>query len=130
MFLSVHVYSGICTFCTLYFVLSVGRAAWEKVRVQEFLASVQLESLVEIFQKEHITMDILVEMTNEDLQSIGVTAFGHRHKILRRVKELCTEEERGTEHMNTCMYTYMYITQHSPADTDCTECCIGDQFLV
>ena len=61
--------------------------------MEEFLGSVQLESLVELFQKEHITMDVLVEMSNEDLQSIGVTAFGHRHKILRKVKDLtCTED--------------------------------------
>lgn len=79
----------------VYTVLT-GRAAWEKSSVEEVLGSVQLESLVEIFQKEHITMDVLVEMTSDDLQSIGVTAFGHRHKILRRVKELtCSEEEIG-----------------------------------
>lgn len=84
---------------TICYCVSVlpGRAAWEKFSVEEVLGSVQLESLVEIFQKEHITMDVLVEMTNDDLQSIGVTAFGHRHKILRRVKELtCSEEEIGT----------------------------------
>lgn len=33
-------------------------------------------------------MDVLVDMTHEDLQSIGVTAFGDRHRILRSVKEL------------------------------------------
>ena len=64
--------------------------------MEEFLSLLQLDTHVAIFQKEHITMDVLIEMTNEDLQSIGVTAFGHRHKILRRLKEpVCTEEERG-----------------------------------
>lgn len=38
--------------------------------------------------RERITMDVLVDMTHEDLQSIGVTAFGDRHRILRSVKEL------------------------------------------
>ena len=68
------------------------------VTVEEFLSSLQLETMVEIFQKEHITMDVLVEMTNEDLQSVGVDAFGHRHKILRKIKELttCAEEEIGS----------------------------------
>ena len=33
-------------------------------------------------------MDVLVDMSHEDLQSIGVTAFGDRHRILRSVKEL------------------------------------------
>ena len=75
---------------------AAGRAAWESVSVEELLSSLQLGSLTELFQREHITMDVLVEMTNDDLQSIGVDAFGHRHKILRRTKELtCTEEEMG-----------------------------------
>ena len=84
--------------------LSAGRVAWEGVSVEELLSSLQLDSLTDIFQREHITMDVLVEMTNEDLASIGVSAFGHRHKILRRTKELTsaaattttTEEEMGT----------------------------------
>ena len=82
--------------------LSAGRAAWEDVSVEELLSSLQLESLTDIFQREHISMDVLVEMTNEDLTSIGVSAFGHRHKILRRTKELTSatttteEEEMGT----------------------------------
>ena len=65
--------------------------------MEELLSSLQLESLTEIFQREHITMDVLVEMTNDDLVSVGVSAFGHRHKILRRTKELTTstEEEMG-----------------------------------
>ena len=33
-------------------------------------------------------MDVLMDMTHEDLQSIGGTAFGDRHRILRSVKEL------------------------------------------
>ena len=33
-------------------------------------------------------MDVLVDMTSEDLQTIGVTAFGHRHKILKKAKEV------------------------------------------
>ena len=37
-------------------------------------------------------MDVLVDMTHEDLQSIGITAFGHRHRILRSVKELAQVE--------------------------------------
>ena len=80
----------------ILFPSAAGRAAWESVSVEELLSSLQLGSLTELFQREHITMDVLVEMTNDDLQSIGVDAFGHRHKILRRTKELtCTEEEMG-----------------------------------
>ena len=63
--------------------------------MEELLSDLQLQHLCDLFQKEHITMDVLVEMTNEDLQSIGVSAFGHRHKILRKMKELVHGEEPG-----------------------------------
>lgn len=33
-------------------------------------------------------MDILVEMTHDSLKDIGVSAYGHRHKILRGIKDL------------------------------------------
>ena len=32
-------------------------------------------------------MDVLVEMGHEQLKEIGITAYGHRHKILKGVKE-------------------------------------------
>ena len=56
--------------------------------MQDVLHSLKLEHLWELFEKEDITMDVLVDMTSEDLQTIGVAAFGHRHKILKKVKEL------------------------------------------
>lgn len=33
-------------------------------------------------------MDILCEMTHDSLKDIGVSAYGHRHKILRGIKDL------------------------------------------
>ena len=68
--------------------LLTGKALWENMSVEDFLSGLQLDHLHEIFRSEHITMDVLVDMTHEDLQSIGITAFGHRHRILRSVKEL------------------------------------------
>ena len=41
-----------------------------------------------MFAAEHISMDVLVEMTHESLKDIGVSAYGHRHKILRGIKDL------------------------------------------
>ena len=43
-----------------------------------FLASLNLESLREIFDREHINVEILADMGHEDLRQIGITAFGHR----------------------------------------------------
>eukprot|EP00731_Ephydatia_muelleri_P020724 Em0013g451a len=61
---------------------------WENVSVKDILKELQLEHLLDIFEKEHITMDVLMDMTHEDLNSIGVTAFGHRHKIFKKIKEM------------------------------------------
>ena len=41
-----------------------------------------------LFSAEHISMDVLVEMSHESLKDIGVSAYGHRHKILRGIKDL------------------------------------------
>ena len=46
-----------------------------------FLASLKLETLREIFDREHINVEILADMGHEDLRQIGITAFGHRYVI-------------------------------------------------
>ena len=33
-------------------------------------------------------MDILAEMGHEDLKQIGITAFGHRHKLIKGIEKL------------------------------------------
>merc|ERR1719430_139544 len=53
-----------------------------------FLASLGLEQLREVFDREHISVDILAEMGHEDLKQIGVTAFGHRHKLIKGIEKL------------------------------------------
>lgn len=82
----------------------------------EFLDSLQLNNLKDIFEKEQvrdyekysgckikgekvlfiliacntfpqISWDVLVDMGHEELKEIGIHAFGHRHKILKAVKE-------------------------------------------
>ena len=43
-----------------------------------------------------------MDMTHEDLNSIGVTAFGHRHKIFKKIKEMShTGGSAGTVHIET-----------------------------
>ena len=83
----------------------------------EFLDNIQLNNLKDIFEKEEvrngkltvvykslsinnvsfltagnafgfqISWDVLVDMGHEELKEIGIHAFGHRHKILKAVKE-------------------------------------------
>ncbi|KAK3704735.1 hypothetical protein QZH41_001082 [Actinostola sp. cb2023] len=57
------------------------------VDVGQFLDSLQLNNLKEIFEREQISWDVLVDMGHEELKEIGIHAYGHRHKILKAVKE-------------------------------------------
>lgn len=56
--------------------------------VAAFLASLQLDHLIELFEREQITLEILTEMGHEDLKQVGVTAYGYRHKILKAVTQI------------------------------------------
>ena len=60
----------------------------ETLTVSGFLTTVGLEQLDDIFDREKITMDILVEMNHDDLKEIGITAYGHRHKIIKGIEKL------------------------------------------
>ncbi|BFY98557.1 hypothetical protein BsWGS_01597 [Bradybaena similaris] len=65
-----------------------GERSIDCISVSSFLSSVGLEQLRDIFEKEQITMDILVEMGHEELKEVGINAYGHRHKILKGVEKL------------------------------------------
>ena len=54
----------------------------------QFQSSQQQEFLRELFEREHITLDILAEMSHQDLKDIGVTAYGQRHKLLKGIERL------------------------------------------
>lgn len=51
--------------------------------IASFLANLGLEHLREIFEREQVTIDILLEMGHEELKTIGVHAYGHRHRLLK-----------------------------------------------
>jgi tankyrase len=63
--------------------MAEGERTVDNISVSSFLTSVGLEQLRDIFEKEQITMDILVEMGHDELKDIGINAYGHRHKILK-----------------------------------------------
>lgn len=62
--------------------------ALENLSVAKFLEDIGLACLHDIFDKEQITMDVLVEMGHDELKDIGISAYGHRHKILKRIERL------------------------------------------
>ncbi|KAH7981469.1 hypothetical protein HPB49_024445 [Dermacentor silvarum] len=56
----------------------------------QFLTNIGLGHLCELFEKEMITIDILAEMGHEELKQIGVSAYGHRHKLMKGIEKLLT----------------------------------------
>lgn len=58
------------------------------ISIHQFLTNLQLPQLIELFENEMITLDILAEMGHEELKQIGVSAYGHRHKLLKAVEKL------------------------------------------
>lgn len=52
--------------------------------------SLQLDHLIDLLEREQITLEILTEMGHEDLKQIGISAYGFRHKILKGVTQLRT----------------------------------------
>lgn len=47
-----------------------------------------MEQLCELFEREQITLDILAEMSHDDLKQVGVSAYGYRHKIIKGIEKL------------------------------------------
>ncbi|CAG9789801.1 unnamed protein product [Diatraea saccharalis] len=54
--------------------------------LQTFLSSIGLEQLCGVLEREQITVDILSEMSHEDLRAVGVAAYGHRHRLLKAAR--------------------------------------------
>jgi tankyrase len=67
-----------------------GSAKLSECSVSSFLKSIGLPQLVELFENEQITMDVLIDMGHDELKDIGVHAYGHRHKIIKGAKEQLT----------------------------------------
>ncbi|XP_055375005.1 poly [ADP-ribose] polymerase tankyrase [Condylostylus longicornis] len=68
--------------------------------VATFLASLQLDHLIDLFEREQITLEILAEMGHEDLKQVGVSAYGFRHKILKGIVQLRQTTGIGTANLN------------------------------
>ena len=57
-----------------------------KPNIRDFLQKIGLEDLQDLFEHEKIDIDTLKEMSHDDLSSVGVKAFGQRHKILKEIR--------------------------------------------
>ncbi|XP_061184254.1 uncharacterized protein LOC133192274 [Saccostrea echinata] len=60
----------------------------EEETVTQFLIGVGLECLIKLFSRQKITMDILKEMTSDNLKEAGIQEYGYRHKIIKEVEKM------------------------------------------
>lgn len=60
-------------------------------KIAGWLTRLDLAHLVSDFQENGVELDLLTELTNEDLKDIGVSRFADRRKILRAASELGAE---------------------------------------
>ncbi|CAB1352235.1 unnamed protein product [Coregonus sp. 'balchen'] len=58
------------------------------MNISQFLKSLGLEHLRDIFEREQISLDVLADMGHEELKEIGINAYGHRHKLVKGVERL------------------------------------------
>lgn len=56
--------------------------------VVQLLERLNFQQYKEIFDQEKITLDVLAEMGHTELKDIGITAYGHRHKLIKAAERL------------------------------------------
>ncbi|XP_077206427.1 poly [ADP-ribose] polymerase tankyrase-2 isoform X2 [Paroedura picta] len=61
--------------------------------INHFVRNLGLDHLIDIFEREQITLDVLVEMGHKELKEIGINAYGHRHKIIKGVERLISGQQ-------------------------------------
>ena len=52
------------------------------------LTELGLTDLQDMFEKEDVTIDLLLDFTNDDLKELGIKKLGQRKTILNAVKQL------------------------------------------
>ena len=58
------------------------------MNIETWLNNLELSEYIDIFKEESIDMEILLELTSEDLKEIGINKLGHRKIILKAISEI------------------------------------------
>ncbi|XP_065883611.1 poly [ADP-ribose] polymerase tankyrase-2-like [Dysidea avara] len=97
---------------------SLSAQGLSSLSVRDFLKSIQLENLAELFEREQVTMDVLVDMGREELKEIGVNTYGARHKIVKKIRELTTRGAVGPAPAPTDTMVETQLVELSRDDKD------------
>ena len=61
--------------------------------ITQFVRNLGIEHLMAIFEREQSTLDVLVDIGHKELKEIGINAYGHRHKLIKRVERLISGQQ-------------------------------------
>jgi hypothetical protein len=67
------------------------------VDVASWLRNLGLERYETAFRENDVSADDLCHLTAEDLEGLGVSAIGHRRRLLVAIAELRSEGMRGVD---------------------------------
>jgi class 3 adenylate cyclase/predicted ATPase len=105
-------------------------------QVIDWLAALGLEQYAERFVENDIDLAVLRDLTDEDLKEIGISALGHRRKILKAIAELAgaipaatqpeLSESRPQETAERRQVTVMFIDL---ADSTALSACMDPEDL-
>ncbi|XP_037338637.2 poly [ADP-ribose] polymerase tankyrase-1-like isoform X2 [Pungitius pungitius] len=76
-----------------------GEMAMLDMNISQFMKSLGLEHLRDIFEREQISLDVLADMGHEELKEIGINAYGHRHKLIKGVERLLGGQQGGNPYL-------------------------------
>ncbi|KAG9261609.1 tankyrase-1 isoform X2 [Astyanax mexicanus] len=76
-----------------------GEVTMLDMNISQFLKSLGLEHLRDIFEREQITLDVLADMGHEELKEIGINAYGHRHKLIKGIERLLGGQQGGNPYL-------------------------------
>ncbi|XP_037633422.1 poly [ADP-ribose] polymerase tankyrase-1-like isoform X3 [Sebastes umbrosus] len=76
-----------------------GELAMLDMNISQFMKSLGLEHLRDIFEREQISLDVLADMGHEELKEIGINAYGHRHKLIKGVERLIGGQQGGNPYL-------------------------------
>ncbi|MED6239884.1 hypothetical protein ATANTOWER_012618, partial [Ataeniobius toweri] len=96
-----------------------GEMAVLDMNISQFLKSLGLEHLRDIFEREQITLDVLVDMGHEELKEIGINAYGHRHKLIKGVERLLGGQQGANPYLTFhCASQGTILIDLSPDDKE------------
>ena len=75
--------------------------------VRQWLNQLELPQYAGVFEHNALDLDLLCELTDEDLEKLGVHALGHRKKLLKAIEAM-----RGTSAISSLGAPDSYTPKH------------------